>query len=209
MVKEPAFIQPAPYLRWLFPGSFWRMNKKEKLVYLTFDDGPHPEITPWVINMLNEYNQNATFFCIGKNLNRFPNVVYDIEKSGNTIGNHSYSHDKSILKDNEQYLLDIENSNRIYPTNLFRPPYGKINFHQFFALKKKYRIIFWDVLTYDYDERFTGEQCALFVKKYCRNGSIITFHDSEKAFSRLKIALPIVLDYLKNMGYKSLPIKIG
>lgn len=205
-MNEPNFIQPAAYLRWLFPGSFWRMKVEEKVVYLSFDDGPHPEITEWVLDQLDNYQQKGTFFCIGKNIELFPSVLDKVVNRGNAVGNHTYSHNKKNVNNNSAFLNDVDKCQQLLKTNLFRPPYGKIKLSQFYKLSKTFKIIFWDVLSYDYDEKYSGIECANFVKKYLRNGSIITFHDSEKAFPRLKIALPIVLEYMKKNGYKSIPI---
>ena len=208
-MSEPPFIQPAAFLRWFFPGSFWRINGGEKIVYLTFDDGPHPIITDWVLNQLEIYKQKATFFCIGKNVDAHPSVLKNVIEKGNAVGNHSYSHNKNLINNNWKFFDDIDKCQHLLKTDLFRPPYGKIKFSQFFKLRKQFKIIFWDILSYDYDDKYSGEDCAHFVKKYLRNGSIITFHDSEKAFPRLKIALPIVLEYLKVNGYKSIPIQFN
>ena len=205
-MSEPAFIQPAFFLRWLFPGSFWRMKEDTKVVYLTFDDGPHPEVTIWVLSQLEKYEQKATFFCIGKNMQSFPMVLDKIVNCGNAIGNHSYSHNKENLKSNTAFFDDVQKCQQLYPSELFRPPYGKIRLSQFYKLRKQFKIIFWDVLSYDFDEKYSGSDCAQFVIKYLRKGAIITFHDSQKAFPRLKIALPIVLEYLKKNGYRSIPL---
>jgi len=183
------------------------MKEDEKIVYLTFDDGPHPEITEWVLNQLEEYHQKATFFCIGKNVVSFPLVMEKILNKGNALGNHTFSHNKNNVNDNNLFFEDVKKCQKLFDTNLFRPPYGKIKFSQFYKLKKQFKIIFWDVLSFDYDDKYSGKDCAHFVTKYLRNGSIITFHDSEKAFPRLEIALPIVLEYLKVNGYKSIPIQ--
>ncbi len=208
-MSEPPFIQPAAFLRWFFLGSFWRINGGEKIVYLTFDDGPHPVITEWVLSQLEIYKQKATFFCIGKNVDAHTSVLKNVIEKGNAIGNHSYSHNKNFVNKNQAFFDDINKCQSLLKTNLFRPPYGKIKFSQFYKLRKHFNIIFWDVLSYDYSDKYSGEDCAHFVKKYLRNGSIITFHDSEKAFPRLKIALPIVLEYLKENGYKSIPIQFN
>ena len=208
-MSEPPFIQPAAFLRWFFPGSFWRINGGEKIVYLTFDDGPHPIITDWVLNQLEMYKQKATFFCIGKNVDAHPLVLKNVIEKGNAVGNHSYSHNKKLINNNWKFFDDIDKCQHLLKTDLFRPPYGNIKFSQFFKLRKQFKIIFWDVLSYDFNEKYSGEECGNFVTKYLRNGSIITFHDSEKAFPRLKIALPIVLEYLKVNGYKSIPIQFN
>lgn len=208
-MSEPPFIQPAAILRWFFPGSFWRLKGEEKIVYLTFDDGPHPIVTEWVLNQLEINKQRATFFCIGKNIDAHPSVFKNVIEKGNVVGNHSYSHNRNFVNNNELFFDDINKCQLLFKTVLFRPPYGKIKFSQFYKLRKKFRIIFWDVLSYDYDDKYSGKDCAHFVTKYLRNGSIITFHDSEKAFPRLRIALPIVLEYLKVNGYKSIPIQFN
>ena len=188
-------------LQKLFPSLIWRINTEEKTIFLTFDDGPIPEVTPWVLNILKEYNALATFFCIGDNARKYPDLISLLEKSNHTIGNHTMHHLKGWKTSNMKYYNDIYECKNFVNSNLFRPPYGKIKLTQSRYLKKEFRIIMWDVLSKDYDSTLSGEECFENVKKNTRNGSIIVFHDSLKAENRLRIALPATLKYFSERGY--------
>ena len=188
-------------LQKLFPSLIWRINTEEKTIFLTFDDGPIPEVTPWVLNILKEYNALATFFCIGDNARKYPDLISLLEKSNHTIGNHTMYHLKGWKTSNMKYYNDIYECKKFVNSNLFRPPYGKIKLTQSLHLKKEFRIIMWDVLSKDYDSTLSGEECFENVKKNTRNGSIIVFHDSLKAENRLRIALPATLKYFSERGY--------
>ena len=188
-------------LQKLFPSLTWRIQTKEKTIFLTFDDGPIPEVTPWVLKILEDYNALATFFFIGDNARKYPNLLRLLEKSNHTIGNHTMHHLKGWKTSNKKYYNDIYECKKIIKSNLFRPPYGKIKFTQSWYLKKEFRIIMWDVLSKDYDTNLSGEECFENVKKNARNGSIIVFHDSLKAENRLRIALPATLKYFSELGY--------
>lgn len=171
-------------------------------VYLTFDDGPHPEITPWVLDVLDQYQAKATFFCLGKNVERFPAVYEQILEKGHSVGNHSYAHPNGWKTNTKAYIQDIDQASKIISSTLFRPPYGKISLNQYNTLKNKYSIVLWDVLSQDYDAKQSPEQIIDRVLKKTKSGSIIVFHDSEKAFPRLKQVLPDVLETLKGRGYR-------
>ncbi len=188
-------------LQKLFPSLTWRIQTKEKKIFLTFDDGPIPEVTPWVLNTLNEYNALATFFCIGDNARKYPELINLLKKSNHRIGNHTMHHLKGWQTSNKEYYNDIYECRKLITSNLFRPPYGKIKLTQSWHLKKEFRIIMWDVLSKDYDTNLSGEECFENVKKNTRNGSIIVFHDSLKAENRLRIALPATLKYFSDRGY--------
>jgi len=195
-------IQPNFIFQKLYPNSLWRVKTSEKKVFLTFDDGPTPHITPWILDILKTYHAKATFFCIGKNVAKHPAIYQTVIEAKQTVGNHSYSHLKGWDVENKNYYNDVAQAAQLIDSKLFRPPYGKIKYRQALHLSKKYRLVFWDVLTYDYDDHFSAEEIVALVKKYTRNGSIITFHDSVKAWPRLEIALPQVLDFLKQEGYE-------
>ena len=188
-------------LQKLFPSLTWRINTEEKKIFLTFDDGPIPEVTPWVLNILKEYKALATFFCIGDNARKYPDLISLLKKSNHTIGNHTMYHLKGWKTSNMKYYNDIYECKKFVNSNLFRPPYGKIKLTQSRYLKKEFRIIMWDVLSKDYDSTLSGEECFENVKKNTRNGSIIVFHDSLKAENRLRIALPATLKYFSERGY--------
>jgi peptidoglycan/xylan/chitin deacetylase (PgdA/CDA1 family) len=168
-----------PLLELLFPSVVWRIKTKEKVVYLTFDDGPHPEITPWVLSQLTKYNFKASFFCIGKNIEAFPEITKRILEAGHSIGNHSYSHKKGTKTSLKNYIEDVNRCQELLPGNtLFRPPYGKMTLKQYRSLKKNYRIVLWDVISYDFDILKSEVDCLKKSLGY-RPGSIIVFQVSD------------------------------
>ena len=179
----------------------WSIKTTKKEVFLTFDDGPIPEVTPWVLETLKQYDAKATFFCVGDNVKKHPDIYRMIVDQGHKVGNHTMNHLNGWTNFNKTYFENIEKGNALIHSNLFRPPYGKIKPSQISHLKNDYRIIMWDVLTKDYDASVTGEYCFEKVKKNCKPGSIIVFHDSIKAEKRLRKALPKSLEYLKQEGY--------
>ena len=188
-------------LEHLFPSMKWHIPSSEKNLYLTFDDGPIPEVTPWVINVLSKYNAVATFFCVGANVQKHPALFKMICDGGHAVGNHTMHHVNGWKTKNAVYYSDIEESKTYIHSSLFRPPYGKMKISQMHFLKNEYRIIMWDVLSRDYDPLLTGETCFQNVKNSSRPGSIIVFHDSLKAEVRLRIALPATLNYFSAQGY--------
>jgi peptidoglycan/xylan/chitin deacetylase (PgdA/CDA1 family) len=187
--------------RTLFPSLIWRLPSTDT-IYLTFDDGPIPELTPWVLAQLDQYDASATLFCVGDNARKYPDLFNALINSRHAIGNHSMRHLDGWKTKDEKYLEDIHESKNYISSNLFRPPYGKISFSQAKKLRKDFSIIMWDVLSRDYDLSVTGEQCFETVKKKTRPGSILVFHDSLKAESRLRIVLPKTLAYFSSKGYK-------
>ena len=199
------YLTKSPFwLQWLYPTLTWHKNRKEKCVYLTFDDGPIPVVTPFVLNTLKNFNAKATFFCIGENVSKYPETYNDILSNGHTIGNHTFNHLKGWKTSDREYLLNIENCAKLVKSNLFRPPYGRISSAQIRKFKirfPKMKIIMWDVLSGDFDPSISVEKCTKNVLNNVRNGSIIVFHDSEKAFARLEHTLPIVLKKLQSLGY--------
>jgi peptidoglycan/xylan/chitin deacetylase (PgdA/CDA1 family) len=183
-----------PKLTWLLPN-----NRKE--VYITFDDGPTPQITDWVLNQLEQYNAKATFFLIGKNVAEHPEIFQQLKHSPHRLGNHTYNHLNGWKNNTQDYLNNFDQFEKQYATNLFRPPYGKIKKAQLNSITPTHRIIMWDIITYDFDKNLSPEQCFNNVVKYVRPGSIVVFHDSVKAWPRLQEALPQTLQYLKKEGY--------
>lgn len=177
------------------------MPRKEQKIYLSFDDGPHPEITLWVISELKKYNAKATFFCVGDNLKKHPQVADLIKASGHVIGNHTQNHLNGWKTSLKPYLKNVQQANAIEPCTLFRPPYGKISRSQLTALQKQYKVVFWDVLAGDFDKNLSPDYCIQHIKKYTKAGSIIVFHDSEKAWKKLKIILPEILEYYSKNGF--------
>jgi peptidoglycan/xylan/chitin deacetylase (PgdA/CDA1 family) len=191
-------------LQWFYPTLTWHKSRKEKIIFLTFDDGPIPVVTPFVLNTLKKFNAEATFFCIGENIDKHPEVFADVIEAGHKVGNHTYNHLKGWnFKDNE-YLDNIKKCAQHTGIQLFRPPYGRIKKTQIKALNllnPEVEIVMWDVLSGDFDQSITTEKCINNVLKNVKNGSIIVFHDSLKAFGRLEESLPIILEELSKRGY--------
>lgn len=195
--------QPPQIIRYLYPSAIWRMDKDERAVYLTFDDGPIPRVTPWVLDVLDKYGIKATFFMVGDNIRKHPDEFRMVVERGHRIGNHTFNHIRGLNYDINSYLENTEKACRMMmETNLFRPPHGYMSPKQYAELKKRYKIIMWDLVTRDYNRKFNGEQILQKVKKYARNGSIITFHDSIKSEGNLKYALPKAIEWLKEQGYE-------
>ena len=194
--------QPAIWLRWLYPGATWRMDRNERSVYLTFDDGPIPESTPFILKTLAEYDAKATFFMVGENALRYHDLYNDIVAAGHRVGNHGFHHMSGALHGIGHYNREAEMANEMLKTNLFRPPHGWMKLEQYAWLSRKYRIIMWDVVTRDYSKWLTGRDVFRNIRKYTRNGSIITFHDSLKSIDKLYYALPRSLQWLKDQGYE-------
>jgi len=193
--------RPPKIYRGLYRGSHWRFNTDEKVVYLTFDDGPIPEITPWVLDLLDKYGIKATFFCVGDNVRKYPEIYQMVQDRGHVVGNHTFHHLQGLKETKETYLEDVEDAAKLIQSELFRPPHGHMRLPQFYALKKKYKIIMWDVVTRDYSRLMTADEVFEVVKKYTRNGSIILFHDSLKSGDRMKESLPRSIDWLIEQGY--------
>lgn len=191
---------PVPY-RGLYRGSQWRFNTDEKVVYLTFDDGPIPEITPWVLDLLDKYGIKAVFFCVGDNVRKYPEIYRMVLERGHTVGNHTFHHLQGWKVTTETYIRDVEDAAKLIGSKLFRPPHGHMRLPQFYALRKKYKIIMWDVVPRDYSRLMTAGQVFEAVKKYTRNGSIIVFHDSLKSGDRMKESLPKSIEWLMEQGY--------
>ena len=192
----------------IFPKYIWSIPNTENKVYLTFDDGPIPQVTEWVLSELKKYNAKATFFCIGDNVKKYPEIFNKIISDGHSIGNHTFNHvsgwktsTKKYIENTEVCEKEIANLNS-KNSNLFRPPYGKIKPQQSKILRKLgYKIIMWDVVSYDFDTTISKEKCLENVLKNVQSGSIIVFHDSKKAFKNLEYILPKTLEFLKENGY--------
>lgn len=189
-----------------FPEYVWNLAPDENAVYLSFDDGPHPEITPWALNELKQFNAKATFFCIGNNVEKHPDVYQSILDDGHATGNHTYHHLNGWKTEDEIYLQDILKAAQLIKSNLFRPPYGRIKSRQAKRISNAlesndFKIIMWDVLSADFDSSFSPEACLNNVLENVSPGSIIVFHDSEKAFNNLKYVLPKTLEYLNKEGF--------
>ncbi len=194
--------QPPKLLRWLYPRALWRMDKNVKAVYLTFDDGPIPEITPWVLDLLDKYNIKATFFLVGDNVRKHPEEFQMILDRGHRVGNHTFNHIGGFKHLSYNYLENTNKADELIKSNLFRPPHGWMRWGQYMVLSHRYTVVMWDLVTRDYSKRLNGRQVLRIVKKYARNGSIITFHDSIKSEKNLKYALPRAIEWLLEQGYE-------
>ena len=188
-------------LKRLYPDVLWAGERNKKLLYLTFDDGPTPGITENVLDILDEYHAKATFFCLGRNVERHYDEFRQILNRGHAVGNHTYSHLKGWKTDDPNYFSDIELASQHIRSNLFRPPYGQISRSQIRYLKTKYRIVLWEVMSHDYESRVSKERSLRKVLKYSREGSILVFHDSVKAWPKLQYILPELLRHFTEKGY--------
>ncbi len=194
-VRTPQFIQN------LFPNFTWKMKTQEKQLFLTFDDGPTPEVTPWVLDQLAQYDAKATFFCLGNQIKAHPELLQDVINAGHSIGNHSFDHMNGWTTENRPYFLNVKKCAKLIETDLFRPPYGRLKPKQAQFLLRHYRIVMWDVMSGDFDANINNEQCLSNVMNNVEKGSIIVFHDSQKAKEKLQYVLPKVLEHFSSKGY--------
>lgn len=194
--------RPPLFYRMLFPETLWRIHKREHTVYLTFDDGPVPEVTPWVLDTLDRYGVKATFFCVGDNVKRNPELFEEVKRRGHSVGNHTMNHMQGAKVPTRTYLRNVQEAHELIQSPLFRPPHGLLRWGQSRVLRSRYTIIMYDLVTRDYSKKLTPEQVLGNVKRFARNGSIIVFHDSIKAQERMKWALPRAIEWLLAQGYK-------
>ena len=190
------------WMRALYPGVTWNRKGAGKVLYLSFDDGPTPDITEKTLEILESYQAKSTFFSLGRNVDRHPEVYQKILDKGHSTGNHTYSHLKGWGTPNEIYYKDIELAGHSVKSKLFRPPYGRIRRSQIRHLSQKYEIVLWDVMSHDYEARLSKERSLRAVLKYAKEGSIVVFHDSVKAWPKLKYILPRVLEHFSEKGFK-------
>lgn len=207
------FIKTPWIVRKLFGSYVWSVPTKDKEVYLSFDDGPHPIVTPFVLEALKQYNALATFFCLGKNVQQYPVTYQQVLNDGHAVGNHSFSHLNGWNASAEKYNEDVRMAAGCINSNLFRPPYGKITRAQAKKIKdamgqEAAKIVMWDVLSGDFDPTISKEECRDNVLKNYAPGSVIVFHDSEKAFPHLRYALPLILKALHEKGYACKALKM-
>ena len=196
------FIEQVPeFFRNLYPKALWRMDSNEKAIYLTFDDGPIPVITPWVVDLLGRYNIKATFFMVGDNVHKFSQEYMQVVENGHRVGNHTFNHLKGLFTSTKEYIENVDQADAFIHSNLFRPPHGILRRSQYLELSKRYQFVMWDLVTRDYSFRLYGGDVLANVKRYTRNGSIITFHDSMRSESNLRYALPRSIDWLLEQGY--------
>ncbi len=201
LVKTPKLMTS------LFPNFSWNFNRDDKVLYLTFDDGPIPNVTPWVLEQLKKYDAKATFFCVGENVYKHPDIYDMILEGEHTVGSHTYNHLNGWQSDNITYFHNVRKAAKIVGTNIFRPPYGRLSPQQASFLQRHYEIIMWDVLSGDFDPYIAPSKCVQNVLQNVQNGSIVVFHDSLKAEKNLKYALPIVLETLTDKGFRFEPIQ--
>jgi peptidoglycan/xylan/chitin deacetylase (PgdA/CDA1 family) len=197
------FSKSPGWLKKLYPSGVWTVPTDRKVIYLSFDDGPHAGATPFVLEQLRRYNAKATFFCIGKNVIAEPDVYKTVLDGGHRVGNHTMNHLNGWKTKDKLYLTDIERARELIDSDLFRPPYGRISAFQIKNLTKilKYKLIMWDVLSGDFDPAVDGKKAAETVIRKARAGSIVVFHDSAKSYNVMKEALPVVLGYFSEKGY--------
>lgn len=196
-------VQFPRILRPFFGKTIWRKTPSEKVIYLTFDDGPVPEVTPQVLDILDIYGWKATFFCVGENVQKHPELYNEILLRGHKTGNHSFNHLKGFNYSIEEYTANIKKAANYIDSNLFRPPYGRITRKQIKALETDYQIIMWDVITHDYNKNLTDDDVFRNVTKHLRKGSIVVFHDSVKAKEHVLAVLPKAIEFWNEKGYRS------
>jgi peptidoglycan/xylan/chitin deacetylase (PgdA/CDA1 family) len=206
LIKTPLLLKK------IYPENLlWNKSRADKSIFLTFDDGPIPIVTPWVLKTLKNFNAKATFFCIGENITKHPEVFEQLKADGHQVGNHTFNHLKGWITDNKTYLENYLKCQQITQTNLFRPPYGRIKRSQIKLIQdsnkskivdQKPTIIMWDILSGDFDINLSPEKCLKNVLKHTNNGSIVVFHDSLKAWERLEYVLPKALAYWVTQGYQ-------
>ncbi|MDE5874169.1 MAG: polysaccharide deacetylase family protein [Muribaculaceae bacterium] len=199
------FIErPPKWFRWLFPGAIFRIPSprgERPRVFLTFDDGPIPEVTPWVLDVLDRFGVKATFFMVGQNVERYPHLLEEVRRRGHAVGNHTLHHIQGASATTMRYMRDSAEGARLTGSLLFRPPHGWLRPRQLWALKKHYKVVMYDLVTRDYSRHMTAGDVIDNVKRFTRDGSIIVFHDSLKSWPRLQEALPASLEWLLAQGY--------
>lgn len=201
LIKTPKVV------RKLFPTYLWNKSRKKPYVYLTFDDGPIPNVTPWVLDCLEEYGMKGTFFCVGDNVRKHMPIYERIIAEGHAVGNHSYSHKSGWSTEVDAYLDDVQLCSSFVESNLYRPPYGRLKPQQAEAIRQKYKIVMWDILSGDFDANISAEQCLNNITSHVKPGSIIVMHDNVKSFDKLKLVLPQLCEHLTENGLKSRQLK--
>ncbi|MDD6889366.1 MAG: polysaccharide deacetylase family protein [Bacteroidales bacterium] len=199
--------QPPLLYRLLFPEAIWRIkHRNRKTAYLTFDDGPIPEVTPWVLDTLDRYEVKATFFFVGDNVKKHPHLYEEVKRRGHSYGNHTMHHLQGFKTTRLRYMRDITEADNLIDSPLFRPPHGLMRWAQAKAIKTHYNIVMYDLVTRDYNRKMPPERVLGNVKRFARNGSIIVFHDSLKAERNMKVVLPQAIEWLRSEGYELLPL---
>ena len=196
------YLSIPKWIQKCFPSLLWQApSANEAVVYLTFDDGPHPEITPWVLNELKQRGLKASFFCVGDNVRKFPETYQQILDEGHVTANHTMHHMKGWSNSTEVYIQNTAEAAQYIKSKLFRPPYGRISRAQIKALLPEYTIVMWSLLSGDFDPHLNSPKALNQLKRHTKNGSIVVFHDSVKSEAQMKQLLPDYLDYLKANAY--------
>ena len=198
------FVKTPVWLQRLFPRRIWQMSDQDKNIFLTFDDGPHPLLTTFILDYLLKYNAKATFFCIGRNVKKYPEVYQRIVNEGHSVGNHTFNHLNGKKTNDKDYLEDVTAAGACMETNLFRPPYGRLTTFQaklLMELKRPYKIIMWSVLSGDFDPDISKKRCLENVLLNTGKGSVVVFHDSDKAAEKMQYVLPLILKTFSQKGY--------
>jgi len=195
MFRSPKILQ------WMFPSRIWGISVSTKTVFLTFDDGPDPEVTPWLLDFLHQQDVKATFFCVGANVVKQPELMARILSEGHAIGNHTMNHEKETTVSATEYLMSIDKAASLIESNLFRPPYGRLKKKTEAVIPKKYKIIMWSWLSYDYDTSVSIRKILRKAQKI-KSGDILVFHDNKKTKERLRAVLPEIINILKNKGFQ-------
>ena len=193
--------RPTLLARKLYSKALWRVSTSEKKIFLTFDDGPIPEVTPWVLDTLKKYNVKAMFFCVGENIMRHPEIYQRILAEGHQTGNHTYNHRRGWRTTTEDYIDNVKKCEDLVQSNFFRPPYGEMKFSQISVLRSQFSIVMWDVLSGDFDRTLSKEKCLANSIRYTREGSVIVFHDSIRAEKNLRYVLPKYIEYFLEKGF--------
>ena len=200
-------ITPPKFIQRMLPDLIWKIED-ERGVYLTFDDGPTPGVTEWILETLRRHHAKATFFVLGKNVEKYPDLYEKILAEGHRVGNHTYSHQKGYLMSLERYLEDIDLASYSVQSNLFRPPYARVTISQLRAIAQRYKIVMWSIISRDYNRKISGERCLKEVLPHLKPGATILFHDSEKAFQNMSYALPKTLERIAELGLKCKAIEL-
>lgn len=192
------------WLKRFYPGAVWEIfYDQNPTIYLTFDDGPNPDTTPWLLDLLEEYEAKATFFCLGKNAQKYPELIAESIQRGHRIGNHTQQHINSAFSSKTEFINDLKEAAKYIESNLFRPPYGKLKPNHYKAIQKLgYTTVLWSYIAYDFDRSLASEKRIEKAKEGVSDGGVVVFHDSEKAFPQLKNELPILMDFWKKQGYQ-------
>lgn len=189
-------------MKWWYPELIWEIKTTNKEIYLTFDDGPDPEVTPWVLDQLKAHQAKATFFCVGENVEKYPEIYKRILAEGHTVGNHTYGHLNGWKTSYDKYIVSVKKCSHVFGAHLFRPPHGRISKRQIKKLKKRYKIIMWSLLSGDFDNTISSAECSYNTVQYSEPGSIVVFHDSQKCKKTLFEALPKILNHFSNTQWE-------